>query len=511
MRRLVVSVSCLVTLALSTTVHPQPSGPSPTMVVLGGELTRADKGTYQEHPFTVPAGVTRIDFEFTHSHKDAGTQLEVGLFDPMRFRGTSRFSKSRFFIAEGHATPSYSTGPLLAGTWRVSLGVPAIGADTRATWQVRIRLSFAADTRPGVPTPLRAGPAWFTGDFHAHTVHSDAFDCQDGPEAVKRGCQPWEVVEAARAQRLDFLAITDHNTTSHHAEMATLQEGSPDLLLIRGQELTTFRGHANVYGTSAFIDFRLGFQGRHMGHVIDDVERAGGVLSINHPGRETGDRCTGCGWDAPATPWAKVPVLEVVNGPTVEGPTAGLGFWRQRLNEGHRIIGIGGSDDHAARSSRSRIGAPATVVFASDLSETGILEGVRAGRAYIRTRGTPGLAVDIAVTASGRETSMGGVVTLSEATMVELRIDTQSALGQRAEVVRNGEVVASILIDAAAVRHSLRLAPGQWVNVQLRDDNGLSAISNPVFVRPPQLRPATAASGPGTTRPSPARTPATTG
>ena len=37
-------------------------------------------------------------------------------------------------------------------------------------------------------------------------------------------------------------------------------------------------------------------------------------------------------------------------------------------------------------------------------------------------------------------------VTLSEATMVELRIDTQSALGQRAEVVRNGEVVALSLI-----------------------------------------------------------------
>ena len=90
-------------------------------------------------------------------------------------------------------------------------------------------------------------------------------------------------------------------------------------------------------------------------------------------------------------------------------------------------------------------------------------------------------------------------------------VTTLMAEDLRARLVLAADHEAAILIDAAAVRHSLRLAPGQWVNVQLRDDNGLSAISNPVFVRPPQLRLVTAASGPGTTRPSPARTPATTG
>ena len=67
-------------------------------------------------------------------------------------------------------------------------------------------------------------------------------------------------------------------------------------------------------------------------------------------------------------------------GPTVEGPTAGLPFWHSRLNEGHRITAIGGSDDHAARSDRGRVGRPTTVVWASDLSESALLDGVRAGR-----------------------------------------------------------------------------------------------------------------------------------
>lgn len=486
MRCLCASVAVLLVVAMPVTVQLEPARSDRTaVVVLSGELTRADKGTYQEHAFTVPAGVTRIDFEFTHSDKDMGTQLEVGVFDPVRFRGTSRFSKTRFSLAETHATPSYLAGPLPPGTWRVSLGIPAIRPDRRATWRVAIRMSFRPDTGGGDVVPLKAGPAWFVGDFHAHTLHSDAFDCEDSPGGgPRRGCQPWEVVEAARTQRLDFLAITDHNTTSHHADMATLQEGRADLLLIRGQELTTFRGHANVYGTSAFIDFRLGLQGHHMGHVMDDVEQAGGLLSVNHPGRETGDRCTGCGWDAPATPWNRINVLEVVNGNTIEGPTAGLGFWQQRLNEGHRIIGIGGSDDHGARSSRSRIGTPSTVVFASNLSEAAILDGVKAGRVYIRTRGAAGPVLDISATEAGRETLMGGTLDLREPAIVELRIETQGASGQNAEVVRSGEVIASIpLAGEATVRHSLWLGPGQWVNVRLRDDKGLSAISNPIFVR----------------------------
>ena len=262
----------------SAGVRPPPH--QPRTVVLSGAVTAADRGTYQEHAFQVPAGVSRLDFEFTHSHITGGTQLEVGLFDPSGFRGASRFSKRRFHIADAHATPSYVPGRLPAGRWRVSLGIPAVGAATTATWQVTIRMTPTEHATAGLAATLAPGPAWFAGDFHAHTLHSDAFECHEpGQAEAARGCQPWEVVEAARAARLDFLAITDHNTTSHHADLATLQEGLTSLLLLRGQELTTFHGHANVYGTSAAIDFRLGFKGRGIKDVLRDVAAAGGLLS----------------------------------------------------------------------------------------------------------------------------------------------------------------------------------------------------------------------------------------
>ena len=45
---------------------------------------------------------------------------------------------------------------------------------------------------------------WVSGDLHMHTVHSD------GDWTVS------SLMDAAVAAELDFIAITDHNTYSHH-------------------------------------------------------------------------------------------------------------------------------------------------------------------------------------------------------------------------------------------------------------------------------------------------------
>lgn len=454
-------------------------------IVLSGVVTAADKGTYQEHAFDVPAGVTRLEVAFAYDGKQAGTELEIGLFDPQRFRGTSRFSKDRFHLGVFEATPSYVPGPLTPGRWRLSLGVPAVKAATSSAWRATIRLSTAPSPVEGLGGVLKPAAGWYAGDLHAHTLHSDGFGCEDeSAPGVRRGCQPWEVVEAARARGLDFLAITDHNTTSHHADLATLQASLGSLLLMRGQELTTFHGHANVYGTSAVIDFRLGFRGRTMRDVVGDVARARALLSINHPGRDTGDRCTGCGWDAPNTPWPDIAAVEVVNGGVIEGRTAGLPFWYARLNEGHRLTGLGGSDDHGARSAHSRIGAPTTVVFARELSEAALLEGIRSGRVYVRTRGPEGPTLDLTASAGGHETPMGGTLRLASVEApIRLDIRVGRASGQRLEIVRNGVIEATLDVPSGdtVLSHTLTLGVGGWVHVRLRDAAGLTALGNPVY------------------------------
>src|SRR5262249_11512905 len=143
--------------------------------------------------------------------------------------------------------------------------------------------------------PLRTGPAWFQGDLHAHTGHSDGTCSSMAGKTVP--CPEFKLLEKAAALGLDFIAITDHNTMSHHDALEHWEDYFDRMLLIRGRELTSFFGHANMYGASDFVDFRLG-PGRTATDLAKSVHQAGAVLSVNHPVRPSGETCMGCGWTA---------------------------------------------------------------------------------------------------------------------------------------------------------------------------------------------------------------------
>lgn len=113
-------------------------------VVLEGTLTPADRLTWLERAFEVPPGTSRIDVATSYTGRDRGTAIEFGLFDPERFRGASRTSKTAFFLTRTAATPSYHPGPLQPGTWRLLLGVPSIREGVTSTYRV-IRNALVAD------------------------------------------------------------------------------------------------------------------------------------------------------------------------------------------------------------------------------------------------------------------------------------------------------------------------------------------------------------------------------
>jgi predicted metal-dependent phosphoesterase TrpH len=474
---------------MSAPVGGQISGT--TEVVIEGTISAADRLAWLERVFQVPPGTARIDVETDYSHRDEGTAIEFGIYDPVRFRGASRTSKTRFFIARTTATPSYHPGELPAGTWRLLMGVPSIRDGVTLKYRVRIRLTPEG---PVQPTPFTVsseatstGPRWYHGDLHTHTLHSDGFGCADGRGGAGP-CAPHQVIDAALRQGLDFLAVTDHNPTSHHADLAALQFKHDRLLLLRGQEMTTFYGHANVFGTSEVIDFRIGHAGRTARDAFAHARTLGALVSINHPGRETGERCTGCGWNAPDTDYALVDAIEVVNGFTVSGPTAGEPFWHARLNEGHRLTGIGGSDDHGASTrAGSAVGIPTTVIEADKLSEAALLAGIRAGRVYIKTRGPEGPDIHFSVPAS--QAAMGDVVKLpAHSGQVRFRLSIERGKDQRVDVIRNGQIVAGVLsqpiaLNTATLEFDLQVSRGDWVRVSLRDAAGITVIANPVYFR----------------------------
>ncbi|WP_156467132.1 MULTISPECIES: CehA/McbA family metallohydrolase [unclassified Phenylobacterium] len=363
-------------------------------LTLTGVMTGADHQTYREVPFRVPAGTTSVTVEFAYTGKDQKSVIDLGVRDPQRFRGWSGGNKPKFTLTETWATPSYLPGPLPAGEWKLILGVPNLRKDGRADYTATITLDRSPVFHGFAEAPLKTGPGWYRGDLHMHTQHSDG-SC--GSRMGKRiPCPLFRTLEAAAARGLDFVAVTEHNTTAHFQDLAELQPYYDDLLLIPGREITTFHGHANVFGVTAPLDFQLGGpRAPDMNRILDQVEAAKGLISINHPALPSGEACMGCGWTA-KTDFARIPAIEAINGVVSEGPWSGIAFWEARLNAGFRITAVGGSDNHDATLPTARgVGTPTTVVWAENLSQDAILDGIRQGRAFVDVQGTRDRLLDV--------------------------------------------------------------------------------------------------------------------
>lgn len=341
---------------------------------------------YHYLPVDVPAGAAglRVALEYDRS---AGV-LDLGVFDPAgRFRGWSGASRESFAVTREWATPGYLPGELPAGEWRVLLGlhrVPPPGlafsltAETgrvdppAASLPVETALSAEmapAGMAPG-PSPAPDPPAerpsqrrglpttggltWLAGDLHAHTEHSDGTLRVD------------QLAALAAASGLDFLAVTDHNTVSHHPALprAGARAG---VVLIPGQEVTTDRGHANAFGNIGWVDFR-----RPAADWVSTVASRGGLLSINHP------LGSDCAWRHPLA--QRPPLAEVWHSGwwdrTWGAPLAWLQAW------GADTIPVGGSDFHNP-AQHARLGQPTTWVACPDRSAAGVLDGLAAGRVAI--------------------------------------------------------------------------------------------------------------------------------
>jgi len=317
---------------------------------------------YRYLPVDVPAHANGLHVRLTYS-SSAGV-LDLGCEAPQSFRGWSGGARDEFTITRDAATPGYLAGELEAGTWNVVLGlhrIPPEGLDYEVVTQV---YSGAASVRSepqraDPPQPQRPprrelpsvdGLLWRAGDFHAHTVHSD------GALTVP------ELACLAVEGGLDFLAVTDHNTVSHHAELgsAGLHAG---IQLIAGQEITTGLGHANAFGDIGWVDFR-----QPATAWLDAVEADGGLLAVNHP--LGGD----CSWRH-ALP-RRAPLAEVWHSSWPDmrwgGPLAWWLAWDQD------IVPIGGSDFH--RDPGARPGSPTTWVACEG---DDVLGGLKARRVAI--------------------------------------------------------------------------------------------------------------------------------
>ncbi|MGO4341817.1 CehA/McbA family metallohydrolase [Pedococcus sp. 2YAF34] len=338
------------------------------MTVFAGTWTPAHRAesVWHQLPFDVPSSCAglRVTLDFDRSHGSAGV-LDLGLVDPLGWRGWSGGARSVIALGREGATPGYLDRGLPPGRWEVVLGlhrIPEGGLAYQVTVDTTATVAPEAVDVPRPPVPERRprrdlpaveGLRWLAGDCHAHTVHSDGSLSID------------ELAALAAGRGLDFLWVTDHNTTSHHPHLA--EAGAHyGIDLLPGQEVTTADGHANAFGDIGWVDFR-----QPGGTWAADVQARGGLLSVNHP--VSGD----CAWRHPSVPGSQpTPASEVWHSSWTDLADGGpLAWW---VAAGCPIP-LGGSDFHRPEP-WVELGRPTTWVACADGD---VLGGMLAGRTAV--------------------------------------------------------------------------------------------------------------------------------
>jgi hypothetical protein len=483
--------------------------PAPDLI-LRGTIDADDQQTYRLVPFDVPAGVEALEVRFDYSGREARTTIDIGLLGPgdsfeQAFRGWSGGNKRSFVVGAAEATPSYLAAPVTPGRWNLLLGIPNIRSGQTSDYVAQVYFTRT----PSVA--LRTGPAWYRGDLHAHTGHSDG-SCSSRSGSQRVPCPLFLTLQTAAGRNLDFIAITEHNTDSHLRELAALQPYFDQMLLIPGMELTTFQGHANAYGISGPIDFRVGTpEVPNWDALFGALDARAILVSVNHPKLPSGEACMGCGWTPqPAADLSRLAAVEVVNGHFAEGSYAGIPFWHELLQRGYRPTGIGGSDSHDVSAKGGfppapRIGTPTTVVFAEELSLPGILKGIRSGNVFIDTQQDsaqepgPGVGQGTASRERGLEFAarvgraapvpMGGDLMLRRGQTARFAVRVHDVPSGSIEVLQDGVALGSLAgrsIESDDYPMSFDV-PGDgrrhWLRINVRDREGrLALIGNPIYV-----------------------------
>jgi hypothetical protein len=187
------------------------------------------------------------------------------------------------------------------------------------------------------------------GVIHIHTKYSD------GSGELQ------EIVEAARAARLDFLAITDHNSLGYLHEGGEGWHG--DMLVLVGEEITHPTGHCVALGIGEPVSST-----KEPRQYLAAIRRQGGLSFIVHPhlSDKPHFRVRRCAWKdwgvrgfdgmeiwSFMTDWASGLTLRSLisrcRNPMrfVRGPfQQTLEKWDTLAHE-RRIVGFGGVDAHA--------------------------------------------------------------------------------------------------------------------------------------------------------------------
>lgn len=441
---------------------------------------------YKYISFDVPKQADIIHVSYNYSRAPTNNNvLDIGIFDSKAsFRGWSGSNKSKFFISNDAATPGYLRGRIYPGTWKIILGLYRISREG-CNYIVKIRIGKIRETlrerRAVRPSKAKMSKKrrWFKGDLHVHTNHSD------GAKSID------ELVSEAKKIGLDFLALTDHNTVSQNLHIAKYRPS--EVLLIPAEEVTTYYGHANVWGNRGWINFRCRTM-RDFQELIDEVHTQGLLFSVNHP--------KAVGYSDSHWKYKEIngfDCIEVWQGPWPLLNYQSLAWWDRLLQKGKRIVAVGGSDFHGKNSEISliRLGNPTTWVYSNILSVSAILSSIGGGHVFISTYvDGPEIRLYADANDNGRLDCMcGDEIFLSRKDKLTIYVEAKGAKGLELRLISEGKAVKIDKVNAAhhVSTYRLRVEKDGYFRAEIARPSKqggndsvkteMLALTNPIYVR----------------------------
>lgn len=451
---------------------------------------------YDTYEIDLPKGATELRALLTYTDG----MLFLTVFGPNGYRGTVMEPDAHGRVtldalcSTDSASPGIIAGTPEPGVWRIVIdhGPDLERIDYRLLVLYKPAKPLALGTAPrplAIPDAhvLNQDPGWYRGELHAHSRESD-------------GKQPPSVVaHAAEEAGLDFISLTDHFAMSGWYHMRRALTGRT--LLIRGCEITSRLGHANMHGITTPINPCVDGTGWTINDAADEIHSQAGIIGVNHPFAAV------LGWRNESFDWDKADVMEVIHALDRPNNNLQLALWDHHLRSGRRLIGIGGSDSHDPAVGRHRLGDLVTWVYAEELSEQGIIAGIRRGRVFV----SYGPFVEFDITVAGETYGLWDSAPASDVP-IDIRVRVSHGTPVRVFVLKNGmpfsfawvssDTAAHIKTGIGGAEYHVTDTPSQpaYYRVEIhgqfadtenaftgkaagwRDYRSLLAVTNPIFV-----------------------------
>lgn len=477
---------------------------------------RADENQserYYRLSFSVPEGMGALKVTLKMDTCQTA-QVPMILFDArgdvrlMRAaNATKGVAKTEYEMMPAHADNGCIPGDIPAGEWKLVLYKRRIYEDIWAWLTVNCERALdmpketqllapeiqALKTHPFCDAVLNREAGWYCGELHTHTDESTGYTSLE------------EVVEVARQEKLDFLAITDHFTASHWLRLEQVDYSKPPLLL-KSVEISGDCGHANVHGAKTWqnplvdnneeLTAFLNLKNRSsMEQIARQAHQEGALFCINHALSGT------LGWRYRDFPLELADLYEVYCSAELDTCSMYTTHWDMLLNRGLHLTGVGSSDSHHPRKSPWVLGKVRTFVYAQSLSQADILSALKRGHAYVSILN---VRMDFYAQCGDKVAHMGDTLRLKKGDSVQFTVDLLSHPRGNLFLYADGMLLDTEYFDEAG-RHTYTFAlkddflkPGKasyirmdfyelveeprFYGMAFRDYKTLRLISNPIWL-----------------------------